>query len=371
MDMLVCEKDKCCGCNACVNICPKKCISLVDEVKSINALINKDKCIDCKMCKKVCQVNNKNSELIKLNKVYECYEGLTKYNDINKNSSSGGFASTLGLEFTKNGGYVVGVKNDRDFFYFDLTNNPNEVKLFAGSKYVKVSTGNIYIKIKEKLLENKNVLFFGLPCQVAGLKLFLQKEYSNLYTIDLICHGTPSEKILLKYLNEIGYNNMQYLKFRNKHYFHLSNSNDDKNIGYISDGYMIGFLNGLFYTENCYSCRFATSERVSDITIGDSWGNSKENNGLNSLSLILSNSIKGKYLISLVEDVFHFKERIYEDAISYNAQLSHPSSKQKYTNYYFDHFNDMSTFKIIKKAYPKTVLKQYIKYFLIKLHCKR
>ena len=371
MNTVVCEIDKCCGCNACVNICPKKCISIVDNIKSLNAIINKDICINCKICEKVCQVNNITSKLIKFNKVEKCYEGLTRINDINELASSGGFATTLGYEFAKNGGFVVGIKSVKETFYFDLTNNPEKIKLFAGSKYVKVSTKNIYIKIKEKLINNEMVLFFGVPCQVAGLKLFLQKEYSKLYTVDLICHGTPSEKVLLKYLKEKQIDNTMNISFRKKHQYQLFKDNQPILTRTICDPYTIGFLNGLFYTENCYSCRYATSERISDITIGDSWGSSNRcNDGLKSLSLILLNSKKGEYLLSLLSDTFIFTERAYEDAIKYNNQLSHPSSKQPYTNFYFKHFENMTTFKIIKKAYPKIILKQKIKYYLVKLHLK-
>lgn len=367
----VCEKDKCCGCNACVNICPKKAITLVDNIKSLNAIIDENLCVNCNMCKKVCQVINLDTNLIEFNSVEKCYEGVTKNDDINIKSSSGGFATTLGYEFAKNGGYVVGIKSDEESFYFDITNNQEEVKLFAGSKYVKVLTGNIYKQVKKKLNSNEKVLFFGVPCQVAGLIMFLQKDYDNLYTVDLICHGSPSEKVLLKYLNERGLKNTQNLMFRKKHYMHLCKLEKCKALSTFSDAYIAGFKNGLFFTDNCYSCKYAQNNRVSDITIGDSWGSSiEEKNGLKNLSLVLINTEKGMELKELVKDKFDFYEREFEDAVAYNDQLNKPTSKQKYTDYYFEHFDDMSTYKIVKKAYPKTILKQRIKYFLVKMHLK-
>ena len=104
------------------------------------------------------------------------------------------------MEFAKNGGYVVGIKSDKERFYFDITNNSEEIIQFAGSKYVKVDTKDIYKKIKARLIAGDKVLFFGVPCQIAGLYMFLQKKYENLFTVDLICHGTPSEKVLLNFI---------------------------------------------------------------------------------------------------------------------------------------------------------------------------
>ena len=373
MLVTVCEKNKCTGCNACINICPKKCISLVDNVKSLDAVIDKDLCINCKLCENVCQVVNTKKYLVKFQTPVGVYEGATKDEDINKKSSSGGFATTLGYEFAKNGGYVVGIKSDKKSFYFDITNNPEKVKLFAGSKYVKVSTRDIYKAIKAKLVENEKVLFFGVPCQIAGLKLYLQKDYPNLYTVDLICHGTPSEKVLLKYLNERGLENTKNLKFRDKHNFMLSTTDENnKKLITFCDSYTIGFLNCIFYTENCYECKYARRERISDITIGDSWGSKiVGKDGHHYLSLVIINNEKGVYLKSIMANNFDFYERDYEEAIARNGQLSHPSVKTPKTDYYFEHFNDMTTYKFMKKKCFKMVLRKRVKWMLVKLHCKR
>ena len=373
MSVTVCGKNKCTGCNACINICPKKCIYLVDNVKSLDVVIDKNLCINCKLCEKVCQVVNTENELIKFQTPIGVYEGATKIDDINKESSSGGFATTLGYEFAKSGGYVVGIKSDKESFYFDITNNPEEVKLFAGSKYVKVSTRDIYKSIKTKLVENEKVLFFGVPCQVAGLKLYLQKEYPNLYTVDLICHGTPSEKVLLKYLNERGVENTKNLRFRFKHDFKLSTTDENnKKLIAFCDSYTMGFLDGIFYTENCYECKYARKDRISDITIGDSWGSKiVGKDGHYYLSLVIINNEKGEYLKSLLVNNFDFYERDYEEAIARNGQLSHPSVKTHKTDYYFEHFNDMTTYKIMKKKCHKMVLRKRLKWVLVKLHLKK
>lgn len=355
----VCEENKCCGCSACVSVCPKNCINIEDHVSVLNAVKDMNKCINCGLCSKVCQVSNSSSELIKLNKTVQCLEGVTLNSKIDAITSSGGFATTLGVEFAKGGGYVVGVRGDTDKFEYSITNKPDEVLRFAGSKYVKVIP-NIYTYILELLKQNQKVLFIGTPCNVAGLKMFLRKDYDNLYTVDLICHGTPSDKILMKYLNEEGINSEKNLKFRKKHTMYLTR---DKKAIYktrILDPYTIGFLKGLYYTENCYECRYAQGDRVSDITIGDSWGSKNQNEKYKYLSLILCQTNKANYLLNLIKDEFITMKCDYENAVANNHQLSHPSKKSEYTDYFFKNFDNNFKY-LIKKAYPKTYYRQKIK----------
>lgn len=212
-----------------------------------------------------------------------------------------------------------------------------------------------------------------MPCQVAGLKLYLQKEYANLYTVDLICHGTPSEKVLLKYLNERGVENTKNLRFRVKHDYKLSTTDENnKKLITFCDSYTMGFLDGIFYTENCYECKYARKDRISDITIGDSWGcKIVGKDGHHYLSLAIVNNKKGEYLKSLMVNSFDFYEKDYEEAIARNCQLSHPSVKTPKTDYYFEHLNDMTTYKIMKKKCHKKVLRKRLKWVLVKLHLKK
>ena len=156
MSKTVCQKNLCCGCNACINICPKQCIKLVDNIKELNAEIDKNKCINCKLCESVCQVVNEQSNLIKFNKTLNCFEGVTKDKVINESASSGGFATTLGVEFAKNGGYVVGIKSDKERFYFDITNNSEEINNLNNGNKIKFVFKKLFIPIKQ--------LFSLYPC---------------------------------------------------------------------------------------------------------------------------------------------------------------------------------------------------------------
>lgn len=247
----------------CVQKCSQNCISIVDSGDSLNAVINDDICVHCNACRNVCPQNI----LVKKQKPITWYQGWAE-EEIRKRSSSGGAASAIMKAFIESGGFVASCLFDMGNFTFTLTNDIEVLKCFRGSKYVKSNPGNIYEKIADKL-KNHKVLFVGLPCQVAALKRYV-KCYENLYTIDLICHGTPSRKLLDSYLNEKGYslNSCLDVTFRNQTMFGLS-VNGDKVCPYEKDDYTIAFLKSVCYTESCYSCQYASDERVSDVTLGD------------------------------------------------------------------------------------------------------
>ena len=256
----VCEKDKCCGCSACVSACPKNCITIEDGVSVLNAVKDLNKCINCGLCSKVCQVNE--NKLLEYKSPIKTLEGYSLSDDLFQNSTSGGFATTLAIEFIKNGGYVIGVNANNGKPRFEITNDATYVKKFAGSKYVKVDIGDIYSCVKQHLNENK-VLFFGTPCQVGGLKLYLKRDYNNLYCVELICHGTPSYKVLDKYLNENNMNNYSEIRFRYNNKYIISIDKKPMNKELVLDDYSIGFLNSLYLTNNCYYCQYAKKQKNS------------------------------------------------------------------------------------------------------------
>ena len=194
----VCKQNQCTGCMACVESCTRNAIRIEDAIDSYNAVINREVCINCGLCHRTCP-NNKPA--IKHEPIEWC-EGWAS-DDIRENSSSGGAASAVIKTFIEHGGYVASCLFKKGCFSFEITNNMKETQKFSGSKYVKSNPLGIYKKIKLLLSQNEKVLFLGLPCQVAGLKNYLNlKNDDNLYTIDLICHGSPSPKILDLFLRE-------------------------------------------------------------------------------------------------------------------------------------------------------------------------
>lgn len=358
----ICKRNKCNGCMACISICPKKCIQIKDTVDAINAVVDESVCINCKLCERVCP----NISHVNKNKLIEWKQGWSITN-IRNLSTSGGIASEVIYRFILSGGYVASCFFKDGEFLFDITNNINDAMKFAGSKYVKSNPQGIYEKIKEKLITHK-VLFIGLPCQVAALNNYV-KVKENLYTIDLICHGTPSNKLLKKYLYELNYDvkKIRNIKFRDKLDFGLFINNIKINPPRVMDHYICSFLEGVNYTENCYQCEFASIDRVSDITLGDSWGTSYKDQEKNGISLVLVQSEKGKELLQYSD--IELLDVDLKNAIKYNEQLVQPTKLSKKREKFFKLINNGTSYKKSTLiVLPKLVIKQYLKYVLALFH---
>ncbi|MGM9534773.1 MAG: Coenzyme F420 hydrogenase/dehydrogenase, beta subunit C-terminal domain [Intestinibacter sp.] len=337
--MNICDKSKCTACYTCYNICPKNCISFENDEYGIKfPVIDDTKCIECNLCVKTCPANNESN----FNKPKNAYATWSLDNEDRKTSTSGGLASVLYNEVISKNGVVYGVCMDENFnLNFERATHKNDLYKFKGSKYVQASVNDKFKLVKDDLENNKNVLFIGTPCQIDGLKFYLKKEYSNLYTVDLICHGTPPIGYLKEYIekiiNEKNINPSKIL-FRedNEYAFILCKDSTQNKLYYKSgfcDEYIQGFLNSLFYRECCYSCKYATNQRVSDMTIGDFWGlGLKEpfnHPYTGAISLALVNTSKGQELLYKCKDKLFMEERSVEEAIEGNAQLNYPSNRHK------------------------------------------
>ena len=196
------SKEKCTGCRACEQICPTKCIEMVSDKEGFAYPIkNEEKCIHCGLCKKGCPILNK----IQNNKEnQEVYTLKNKDKNVVLDSSSGGAFTSIMQSFCDDNTVIFGVKFDENLkAVHDYVYNIKDAKIFKKSKYVQSNVRNTYEKAKEFLEEGKKVLYTGTPCQIAGLKKYLNKEYENLLLVDLICHGVPSQKVFDKYIEEI------------------------------------------------------------------------------------------------------------------------------------------------------------------------
>lgn len=365
--MFVCEYNMCAGCMACIEVCSQKAIHIEDSLKAYNAVIDTAKCIRCNVCREVCQFNND----IEYKYPIRWQQGWIKEESIRGKSSSGGAAAAFSRFFVKNGGIVCSCVFSNGEFGFEFAQTENELDKFKGSKYVKSNPLGIYKKIKEKLTKN-NVLFIGLPCQVAALKNFVGSKLTDkLYTVDLICHGTPSPKILENFLNDYGYflNTITDIKFRKKNRFGLYN--DYKKVAFDNgpDTYTKAFLSSLDYTENCYYCKYAKIERVSDITIGDSWGSLLSAEEGNGISLILCQTDKGKWLVD--NSGLHTENVDLERAILYNNQLKQPSSIPEKREKFMSMLQKGASFnRAFANCYPKLYYRQKLKELFIRLGLK-
>lgn len=358
----VCDIDKCNGCMACLEKCPKQCITIDDSVFALNAVIDESKCIKCNFCKKQCpNVSKPDKHTPK-----KWNQGWANP-ELRAVATSGGIASELIKHCIACGYLVASCLFDNGQFKFDMTSDYEYAKAFAGSKYVKSNPAGIYEKIKDVLPNNK-VLFIGLPCQVAALKKYVS-NHENLVTVDLICHGTPSPILLEEFLKEKDYrmSELNDIRFREK-------TNMGVRIGYkaltyprVTDDYLLTFLKAITYTENCYHCQFATSDRVGDITLGDSWGSNLKDQEDNGISLILANTEKGIKLLSEC-DLTLFDVDV-KKAIANNHQLNAPSAKNECRDKFIRSYNKYHSFRLATlSAIPKIFIKERVKTILISMH---
>lgn len=332
--MTICEKEKCTGCFACVNSCPKKCIEMTeDEIGHIYPVINDKICIDCGICHKSCPINSKPSK-VQPKKVLAAY---ILDSEEHKTSTSGGVAAGFSKHFIEKGGIVYGasskIKNGISHIRVD---NFEDLKLLKGSKYVQSHINNTFALAQEDLKAGKPVLFTGTPCQIAGLRGYLKKDYENLLTVDLICHGVPPQKLLFEHLKK--YTDAETtVSFRETDGFFLKLEDKNKQVRYRKkasrDLYFSGFNKNLFLRDSCYNCDYAQINRCSDITIGDFWGLGKkipfDNKTSMGISVVLPNTLKGVEFWNGVSNRFFFEERYLDEAISGNHNLNMPTVKNK------------------------------------------
>lgn len=359
----VCELNKCVGCRACKDLCPKDAIQIVDSVDCLNATINEEKCINCNICENVCQVNHP----IEKKKPNAWFQGWSKNEEIRKRSSSGGLAAELARTVVKDGGVVCSCLFEGGRFTFAFAECEEELKKFAGSKYVKSNPEGIYKKIRKLLSEDRTVLFIGLPCQCVAVKKATEKSSKgNLYTVDLICHGTPSPKALDSFFTQYGctLQDIQSIRFRDKGKFSVEK--DEKHI--VTPGsmdcYSIAFLNGLIYTENCYTCVYADSKRVTDITVGDSWGTELLESG-KGVSLILCNTERGENLVK--KSNVYLTDVDVEKAIASNPQLRAATVMPEKREEFFKGYKEGKKFNLlVMRCCTKKWFRQFIKRQLIR-----
>jgi len=360
----VCNLNFCTGCSACFSCCPVQSITMQEDKRGfIKPKIDQTTCIDCGLCVKICPVNNK----LKLEEPKKVYAGWSNEIKEQELSSSGGLATEISRQVLKHGGIVYGASfKDNCTVEHIRIEHANQLEEIRGSKYVQSNIGKTYKECKKDLLDKFQVLFIGTPCQIAGLKNYLRKPYSNLLTIDIICHGVPSQKMLKEFV----YSKTKILSpiqvsFRSSgqfpYLFAIKSNNKIlyKSILFSNDNiynsYYDAFLRCISFRNSCYSCPYAKKERVGDLTLGDFWGLGdeipfNENRKNKGVSLVLINSEKGLLFIKKYEDAFALFERTIQEAIKKNAQLRKPSIKNievKIFNGLYPFLSFNSTIKLI------------------------
>lgn len=310
MPVEIVKKVDCTGCAACANICPKKCISMRRDASGfLYPVINTDNCIRCELCTKVCPIVEPLKETERINKT-EVYAGWTNDTEVRYNSTSGGVFSELAKIVISQKGMVSGAVYNQDCeVEHALVSDEEGLCRVRQSKYVQSEIKAHYQEIKELLAQKKQVLFCGTPCQVAGLKKYLGKQYDNLVTVDFICRGVNSPKAYRCWLDELeGKYNSKAVKVWFKYKINgwkkspqctrIDFANGESCVqNSVKNTYMRGYLGpNLYIRPSCGDCRFKGGYQVSDITLADFWGISKHLDDDKGTSLILIHTEKGKRL---------------------------------------------------------------------------
>lgn len=357
--MEICKKENCCGCYGCVSVCAHNAIDMVEDSHGfVHPTIDEMKCIKCNLCVVRCPVNqrdtNGNAENIS---VKASYAAFAKSNKLRFDSSSGGIFSLLANMIIEQGGVVFGVKWDDELRpVHRFCETVEDLDCFRKSKYVQSVVGNSYKKAKEFLKQGRSVLFSGVPCQIEALNLFLGKPYPNLYTVDIVCHGVPSNSVWQSYLR---YSEEQYADrvvgfvFRHKKpswissgvLFGLGNGNKV----YQSAGdnlFFNGFVSNLFLRESCYRCRFSNCDRPADITLMDYWGYTPTKLSFcdyykRGISAILVNSDKGTNLVDEAKSDMLWEELTLRNIRQCNRNLNIPQQpNEKIEQFWNDFLHD-------------------------------
>ena len=374
------SKELCNGCCACANICPKNCINMIHDDNGFwYPNININNCINCGLCEQTCPITNK--PLVNMKKETEAFAAVNNDDTIRHKSSSGGVFTIIAQEIIAQGGVVFGAAFAEDFksvnhIYIDKECDLDKLR---GSKYVQSKIGRTYCQAKEFLDEGRKVLFTGTPCQIGGLYSFLNKQYDNLFTQDIVCHGVPSPMVWKKYLEErekkaasITDNvSFRYKKYGWKKYYILIRFKNGKKYQkfFREDSYMRAFLANATLRQSCFKCFFKGINRSADITLADFWGVQNilpEIDDDKGVSLLLVHSDNGLKLLESIKQHAHIQSVSIDTVSRYNPSAVQSATvcncREEYIKNAIDRYSD----RLINRYY-KVSLKMRMKNYYRKL----
>lgn len=364
--------DDCCGCSACEQICPTRCITMQENAEGF-LIPRKDtaQCIDCHLCENVCLVNKPFES--QSQDAFTPYMCRTLDSNLLEASSSGGLFTHLATSVINRGGVVYGAAFDSSWNVKHIgIETLDDLHLLRGSKYVASDLGTSYAEVKKHLSNNRVVLFTGTPCQISGLNHYLRREYDNLITVDIMCHGVPSPSVWQRYLAQ-NTNNISNITFRSKFFgwnkYALKISCD--NIVHIHEShkeniFMRGFLNNLYNRTSCSNCPSRGFNTQSDIMLGDFWElDCMEDPHLDNrgMSLILVFTQKGRDVLDTVRSELFIQEIDFSQVTTRHMHDSLYKSAPKHMgrSVFFQEFAKHTNInKLIEKllSYPKISIKK-------------
>lgn len=360
------DKANCTGCSACASICPQSCITMIEDAEGFDyPIMDFNNCIDCHLCERVCPLRQEQ-------RLWSGTYTVCVQNDnemVRRQSSAGGVIGAIYNAIFEQEGIVFGAGFDQNnIVHFMSAENMGECfhrKLFA-SKYVAAELDGVFPKVKIELEKGRLVCFAGLPCQVAGLKAFLRKDYEKLWLVDLTCYGVPSRKLYRKYITYLEdryHQRIASVRFRDKIFGYAAptmsvelSSGKVKSQNCAVKSYLRGFFKNLISRPACYQCQFKTVDRVSDMTVGD----------MNSIymfiptmdddlgtTVVYIHSEKGQMILNKIKDSIKMADVPLEGVLNTSGMkmISCPG-ENPLRSAFFSEIDSLSYEKLIKKYCP-------------------
>lgn len=336
------EKGECCGCEACRNVCPRQCIIMKrDDEGFLYPEVAIAECVDCGLCRSVCPMLYPGKE----RRPTAAFAARNPDEAVRQASSSGGIFTRLAEQVLDRGGVVFGARFDETWeVVHDYARSREDLARFRGSKYVQSRIGNSFRQAEQFLREDRLVLFSGTPCQIAGLKRFLRREYANLLTVDVVCHGVPSPKVWQCYLKESASDRIGQItevSFRDKrkgwHAYRLSIKAGERELMPVDAGraiYSRLYLYELISRPSCHRCPVKGGRSGSDLTLGDFWGIERVDPAFDDdkgCSAVLLNNPAQESLLHGIET----RRVTYEQVLQGNPALERPAKPSINRGYLF------------------------------------
>ena len=375
----ICDRMLCTGCGTCKQVCPKSAVSMRENEEGFLYPVIDRTCIECGLCLRKCPVNTDNEK-----KAAHFYMGWHKDKEVLKTSSSGGLFTSLSQYVFDRGGVVFGaVKNKDNRIVHTYAESMEELEPLKLSKYYQSDLGNSYSQVKSFLLQDTMVLFTGTACQIAGLKNYLGKEYEILLTMDVLCHGAASKKVVDAFIKS---KEKQFKKHIIDYHFRVKekergwyNGGGTRMHLFFEDGtsvvepgrydtFFLGFNHNYFLRESCYRCRFCGTERISDFTLADYWRCDHKEISEEQLklgvALILANSERSIDILDWISDSIVLYEIEATNAIAHNRALVGPQERPSIRDDFFHRLDSEDYDRIIHSQFRNLFRKRKVKLFL-------
>lgn len=357
--------EECCGCKACGDVCPHNAVSFaLDGEGFFYPIVNSD-CINCGLCIKVCPVNNDFNGWNETDQTF--IGGLDKNRERRDTASSGGMFGLLATALLAKGYVACGAGFDENLkLKHRFATSEKDVDILKKSKYLQSDCSGIYKQIKEIIKIGQRVLFVGTPCQCAALKSYLGSLTRNTIIVDFACHGVPSQDLFdkcIKYYEKLHGCKVVSYSFRHKPpkygapKNYLLSTLKGKGVSHVAGRYYdepfyCGFQKYITLRPSCYQCKFARTERVSDITLADFWGIEHVSNKWDRSdypSLVILNTERGKDIFELIKSELDFFETTKSEAIKYNGILKRAFGRIKARDFFFKDLQELPFEEVVKK----------------------